>query len=123
MSEKIETIKKLIKEIDDKPDKLHLDITPSVLALSKLGMEIVPYLEAPLSSESEYTRLHAQRTLELMISYHFGFVTGQGWKDPKGEDKFRELWKKNGSYDFEAPEQDRSNSIKAWMIWYKQSSK
>ncbi|MHA1294060.1 MAG: hypothetical protein ACTSR3_12270 [Candidatus Helarchaeota archaeon] len=116
-------IKDLIKNLDDNPDRLHLDITPAVLELANFGLEVIPYLKESLSSTNEISRLHAQRVLEYIINRHLGFVPGQGWTRSNGEESFREIWKKNGSYDFEAPEQERMKSIRLWMSWYKNEGK
>jgi HEAT repeat protein len=54
-----------LKTLNDAPDELHLDITPSVRTLGTMGLSVVPQLLDLLTSEDKMTRLHAQRALEL----------------------------------------------------------
>ena len=103
--------------VDSVPDRLHGDITPSVQELGKIGLPVIPHLEAPLRSESEITRLHAQRALEAAVQGHFGFVSGQGFTRPNGEAQFRALWADNGSYSYDGPAAARAQSVDAWMRW------
>ena len=108
-------IELLVANLDKDSDELHLDMTPAVLELGSLGLEIVPYLQAPLLSSDELTRLHAQRALEHMLSRRLGFVPGQGWRSPEGQQKWQALWAQNGSYDWRAPEEVRKHSVAMWM--------
>jgi len=118
MPKKNEKLNDLIKNIDDEPDKLHNDITPAVLELGRSGFEALPYLIEPLSSPDSMTRLHAQRALEYILLYHFGWVPGVE-NDPKISDSFKNLWNSNGGYQYDASEQKRKKSIDTWMAWYK----
>ena len=110
-------IQQLVAELDKGADRLHGDITPSVQGLGKIGLSVIPYLEAPLRAESEITRLHAQRALEAAVQSHFGFVPGQGFTRPNGEAQFLALWADNGSYSYDGPAAARAQSVDAWMRW------
>lgn len=111
-------IEQLVANLDLDSDPLHMDITPAVLELSSLGFEIIPYLQTPLLSADEMTRLHAQRALELMLSRRLGFVAGQGWTRPEGEQMLRALWARNGSYDWQEAAAARKRSVALWMQWF-----
>lgn len=115
-------IKKLIADLDQNPDPLHGDMTPSVRKLGALGEQVIPYLEEPLSSSDENRRLHAERVLEDVLQRRFGFVAGRGWTQADGETKFVELWKRNGSYAHDAPEELRQKAVAAWMAWHQQQA-
>ena len=110
-------IEALIARIDQDADPMHADITPAVEELGKAGPRVVPHLAGSLAASDEMTRLHAQRALERAFERHFGFVPGQGWTQPDGENRFRALWIKNGSYSADASESAREASIKAWLAW------
>src|SRR5262249_43327444 len=105
-------IKTLVAQIDEGgDDPNHADITPSVDQLGQLGPKVIPYLKDALDAKDEMTRLHAQRALERVLEKHFGFVAGQGWTVPDGENRYRALWIKNGNYDFQGAEAAREASI------------
>src|SRR5919198_6603025 len=74
-----EALDALIRTIDDAPDPLHLDMTPSVRALGAYGRDAFPPLLDLLDAPEELTRLHAQRALELAVYRRHGFVAGQGF--------------------------------------------
>ena len=108
----------LVKHLNDNPDKLHNDITPCVLELGKMETYlIVPFLETALNSSDENTRLHAQRALEYSFAHNSGFVIGQGWANPKGEEMYEQTWFLNGNYKYDAPREDRKKSIQKWLRW------
>lgn len=106
-----------VARLDRDPDILHVDMTPAVEELGMRGPEMVPYLVEALRATQQMTRLHAQRAVERMLERRLGFVPGQGWTKPGGEDRFRALWAENGSYDADAPAAARERSIRAWLTW------
>src|SRR5688500_4081046 len=57
----------LVKTIDDNYDPLHTDYTPSVHALSSLGLPAIKAVLPVLNSPKSDTRLHAQRVVEGVI--------------------------------------------------------
>jgi HEAT repeat protein len=102
----------LLMTINDAPDISHLDITPSVSALSEFGSEaFLPLLEL-LMHNDEMTRLHAQRALELIVDKSHGFVPGQGFPSFEAEEQAREQWVKNGNYDYSGDVNSRSIAVK-----------
>lgn len=110
-------VEALVAHIDDNADELHADMTPAVEQLGLRGRGVI--LDLPLDAAAPMTRLHAQRALQRVVERHFGFVPGQGWMPPDGEERFRALWKQNGDYDANAPEPARARSIAAWRAWAK----
>ncbi len=56
-----------LQTLNDAPNPLHADMTPAVQALSEMGMSAVPALLDLLVDENEFTRLHAQRALEMIL--------------------------------------------------------
>jgi hypothetical protein len=116
---KADEIKKLVAEIDKDPNPSHGDITPATQALPAYGIDIIPYLRAPLSSPELPTRLRAEGALAQTISRHCGWVQGKGWTREGGEAESRALWVKNGSYRADGDEAARAKSIEEWMAWYR----
>ncbi|NVM02493.1 MAG: hypothetical protein HWN67_09175 [Candidatus Helarchaeota archaeon] len=108
----------LINNIDKDPDPLHNDITPAVLELAKMGGEVFLYIKDLLSSSNEMTRLHAQKTHEYGVLYYLGWIPGRADNDPQIEVSFKQLWKDNGDYQYDASEEKRDASIESWMNWY-----
>lgn len=106
-----------LRTIDDNPDLLHLDLTPSVHALGDMGLAAVgPLLDLMLRGERD-TRMHAQRALELIVARRSGFRPGQGFPDAKAERAARKVWTDNGGYDFSADSADRDASVVLWRRW------
>lgn len=110
-------LERLVARLDQDADRLHADMTPAVHELGTRGRRIVPVLKPALESPNEMTRLHAQRALEAMVQRELGFVAGQGWTRPGGEQEFMRLWKANGSYDYVSPESVRNAAVDAWLAW------
>jgi len=59
-----------LKTLNDAPDALHLDVTPSVRALARMGLPAAAALRDLLTDPDENTRLHAERALEMMKAPH-----------------------------------------------------
>jgi HEAT repeat protein len=100
----------LIRTIDDAPDPLHLDVTPSVRALGAYGPEAIPRLLDLLDAPEELTRLHAQRALELAVYRRHGFVAGEGFPTAEAEEAARDELGAGG-YDYEAEPSSRRPAI------------
>jgi hypothetical protein len=117
-----EQVAQLIRHINEKPFLDHADWTFASFALVKIGRPALKYgvLDLLVSPE-ELTRLRAWRVVEGVTLAEMGFVQGQGW--PKGQDslmqdeKWRELWRQNGSYDPDAPKEARDSAYKKWVQW------
>jgi hypothetical protein len=103
-------VDELIAALDDDPDPLHADMTPAVGALGEIGDAAVPALLEPLASESETTRLHAQRALEAIVQRRHGFRAGLGWPEPGGEEAAREELRAVG-YRFDADADARAAAL------------
>jgi len=103
--------------IDDNPDELHLDLTPSVHALGEMGIEAIAPLLDLMSSGERDTRMHAQRALEIIVARRFGFRPGQGFPDENAGSAAGRVWADNGGYDFSAKAEDRNASIVIWRRW------
>jgi hypothetical protein len=112
----------LVKHINDEPNLLHADITPAVENLIKIGRPALRYgtLEL-LNSDDLDTRMRAWQVVEGVTTAEMGFVVGEGW--PKREDtlqqdeKWRQLWRANGSYKWDAPKEARDAAYQKWLQW------
>lgn len=107
----------LLARIDDDPDPLHLDSTPAATALAAAGRPALPGLLALLAAPQPHTRLRAQRAFEGVLMRELGFVPGQGFATPEGEQRLRALWAAQGGYAWDAPEPARARAIAAWQAW------
>lgn len=107
-------VRALMAALDDGASPAHADITPAVTALAALGRRAVPALLDALASESEMTRLHAQRALEGILEREHGFVPGRGFPTPADEEALRAELRANGSYDYAAEPAARAAAIALW---------
>ncbi len=67
----------LLQTLDDAPDMLHMDVTPAVQELPKLGLAAAPALLERMANAAPMTRLHAQRAFEDLIA-KLGTAVPQG---------------------------------------------
>lgn len=107
----------LLARIDENPDELHLDSTPAVTALAAAGRPALPGLLDLMAAPQPHTRLRAQRAFEGVLMRELGFVPGQGFATPDGEQRLRALWAAQGGYAWDAPEPARAGAIAAWQAW------
>jgi predicted RNase H-like nuclease len=114
---KASEIKKLIDTIDENPDSLHLDVTPSVLKLVQLGLPAAQAVLDLLDAPELPTRRRARRVLEGVVGKRFGWLSGQGFPDSDKEAEFRRLLKANGNYEADLPPRERKKSIEKWQRW------
>jgi hypothetical protein len=104
-----------LRTINENPDPLHSDNTPSVDDLVSLGDKaLVPELFDLLINGDPVTRLHASRVLSGITAARFGYIRGKGWPNAQAEARWRQEWDACG-YDDKADEQARRNSIHLWM--------
>lgn len=107
----------LLARIDEDPDALHLDSTPAATALAAAGRPALPGLLALMAAAQPLTRLRAQRAFEGVLQRELGFVPGQGFATPDGEQRLRALWAAHGGYAWDAAEPARARAIAAWQAW------
>jgi hypothetical protein len=108
-----------VATINDAPDMLHYDITPSVVALSEMG---IPALQATLpllDSEDARTRQRAQKVFELVTFNEVSRVVRPRPLSDEARTAWMALWTKNGSYQWDAPEERRKAAVKLWEGWLK----
>lgn len=117
-------IQELLAKLDDNPDLLHSDLTPSVHTLREIGEPAISPTLPYLLSENEPTRLHAERVIDGAMMKMHGFVFGQGWPQPEMQQEYERVSK--GLWDFEAmgrksvsesPMKDRQAYIERVKRW------
>jgi len=106
----------LAATINEQPDSLHADYTPSVYALVRLGLAALPAVLPLLESEDRFTRMRAQRVLEG-VTRDWSKRNAPAQTRPGGEHRWRALWSENGSYDWQADTAARAASIARWKEW------
>lgn len=113
-----ETIAGLVAALDDDPNPLHADFTPSVMALIEAGLPGALAVLGRLDAAGRTTRLHAQRVLEGVAMRRLGWVPGRGYPDgAAGEARTRHLLAANGAYHADAPEAARADAVAKWRAW------
>jgi hypothetical protein len=110
-------IKTLIERIDKDPDRLHADVTPSVLELTELGLPGAHAVLELLDAPEFLTRKRAQRVLEGVVMRHYGWIAGQGYATSEAQDQVQTLLKTNGNYNADAPQRKRKSAIGKWRHW------
>lgn len=134
-------IRQLIDTIDHNPDRLHIELTPSVLRLVEIGEPAIPFvLELMLIGDDEKenelreqalkdrgvvytpatigTRVRAKTVLTLVTAKMFGFERGKGWsKMGLGQEAFEKFWESLGSLDSHAPREERQKAVRLWHEW------
>ena len=110
-------IERLVRAIDEHPDKAHSDWTPAVRRLVEIGRPALgPALEL-MESDRYETRLRAQRVLEGVTMAVHGFRPGQGWAADDGEARWRRAWDALGALDAAAPADERRRAAALWRRW------
>jgi hypothetical protein len=112
-------IARLIATINDSPDPSHGDLTPSVLALVRLGLPALPPVLPLLESEDKWTRLRAQRVLERTTKAWVREQTPGRGSSREADYAWMALWQANGNYDWEAPPAQRAAAGARWQDWLK----
>lgn len=115
-------IKALVDTIDENPDLLHLDVTPSVLKLVQQGLPAAQAVLDLLDAPELLTRKRARRVLEGVIGQRFGWSAGHGFPDHDKQEEFHRLLKANGDYQAELPANERKESIEKWRRWLESQS-
>jgi hypothetical protein len=110
-------IESLVATINEHPDPLHGDRTPAVEALIQHGVASLPYVLPLLAGEHELTRLRAQRVLEGVTLAWVRERTPSHAMTRGDVREWQELWDANGSYDWRASPEARSESVGLWGDW------
>ena len=110
-------IDEYVRAIDDDPDLLHLDVTPASQALADIGLPAVPALLDLLGADSEETRLHAQRALEMVVYGQTWFVSGRGFPSAEAEQAARDDLIGAG-YEHDDPPERREAAIARLRGWH-----
>ncbi len=107
-----------IETINENPDMLHLDYTPSVHKLSECGLLAGIAILALLDREDTWERYRAQRVLEGVVQRKYGWQAGHGYPPGSdGEERVRNLFREMGSYQADASMEARTASIEKWKNW------
>jgi hypothetical protein len=101
---------------DEKPDPLHLDITPSVLALIESGLDGIEAVLDRLNAPARLTRNRAQRVLEGGLARHLGWRSNVGFPTPERAERARTITESN-AYDADADEPARLAATGRWRAW------
>ena len=115
-----EQLDELIRTITANPDWLHAGHSPAVDKLVDFGDEAIPrlldlmLLDGPYDG---YIRLHAETALNYITLKKYGFVRGQGWTNPEGEERLNAGWKSLPRLDSGAPLAERERAVKLWREW------
>src|SRR5437868_1121182 len=110
-----EEVNTLVRTIDDAPDPLHSDVTPSVIKLIDKGLLGVRAVLPLLSAPGEATRQRASRVLEGAVARHFGFREGSGFPDAESEQSCRRALQENEPVVDTA--EGRVESAAKWRNW------
>lgn len=100
----------LLAALNDAPDPMHLDRTPSVEALAAFGVDAVAPLLDRLLDDDSMTRLHAQRALELIFASHLG----------RAGEEARSAWRQHGDYAWDADAERRRSAVASLRNWLAQ---
>lgn len=103
--------------INDAPDMLHADVTPSVHALASMGMLVLPALLPLLMSSDARTRQRGQKVLEQVTFDKVSRVVQPRPLSDAARTAWMALWATNGSYQSDGPESDRAASVDLWTRW------
>jgi hypothetical protein len=105
-----------LRAFDEQPDPLHVDITPSVLALIELGLPGIDAVLDRLNAPARLTRKRAQRVLDGALARHLGWVSSVGYPTPEAAQRARAIADAN-AYDADAAEPVRLAAIARWRGW------
>jgi len=110
-------VARLVAAINEHPDPAHGDLTPAGDALVRIGLPALPHVLPLLQSTDPFTRLRAQRVLERAT---LAWVKQRVPSLPltrRADFAWRELWERNGAYDWQADSAARDASIVRWRQW------
>lgn len=107
----------LVATLDDAPDLLHADVTPSATALSAMGLAALPPLLPVLAAGDPPTRQRAQRVLERVTLDAVGGDLPPPRAPELARHEWTALWKANGSYKWDGPDDARAQAVERWRAW------
>ncbi len=110
-------IAQLVRTIDEDPDILHNDYTPSVQRLIDKGLAGAAAVVPLLNTDDQMTRRRAQRVLEGVVKARFGWKAGIGFADGSAQEQALAVLAANGNYDAAASEEQRKHSAGLWRRW------
>lgn len=109
----------LVQTINDNPDMLRRESTPSVAALMDMGLESLPHILPLLDAHGRDTRLRAQTVLMRVTYDHVKNSMGEKAVKSDVDRTWNDLWRKNGDYHIDLPVDRRQRAIAAWAHWVK----
>lgn len=109
--------------INDAPDPLHYEVTPSVLALVNLGLPVLESVLPLLDSPDPRTRQHAQKVLELVTSNDIMASAKPRALTDAARQQWADLWRRNGPYQWDAEEGARKEARERWESWLQDRGK
>lgn len=110
-------IAELVRAIDENPDELYNDYTPSVQRLIDKGLAGAAAVVPLLNTDDQMTRRRAQRVLEGVVKARFGWKAGMGFADAGAQEQALAVLAANGNYDAAASEEQRKHSAGLWRRW------
>jgi hypothetical protein len=111
-------IARWIAAINDHPDAAHGDFTPAVHALIDAGLPALEAVLPLLLSDDQWTRLRAQRVLEgVTRDWVRQHAAAAHPVSLSSERAWQALWQDNGSYDWRAGSEARSDTVARWQRW------
>src|SRR5829696_5692123 len=105
-----------VRALDERPDPLHVDITPAVLALIELGLPGIDAVLGRLNAPERLTRKRAQRVLDGGLARHLGWESSVGYPTPEAARHAQAILDANG-YDADAAEPERLAAVARWREW------
>lgn len=108
-----------VATINDAPDMLHYDITPSVVALSEMGIPALKATLPLLDSEDARTRQRAQKVFELVTFNEVSRAIRPRPLSDEARTAWMALWTENGYYQWDASEERRKAAVELWEEWLK----
>jgi hypothetical protein len=112
-----EDVERAIADLDHEADPLRADPTPAAIVLASLGLRAVAPLAGPLLSDSQESRVHAQRAWEAIVYARHGFRAGQGFPDADAErEAVADLSEVGYAFDDGPPEREASvERLRGWL--------
>jgi len=111
-----EDVERAIAALDEDADPMHLDHTPAVAQLARMGLRAVEPLTTPLCSDRQETRMHAQRAWEGVVYARHGWVGGQGFPDDRAEEAAAADLRDVG-YAFDGTADEREAAVQRLREW------